>query len=220
MHDVTGSSLRPHGPRSVHLFSAVLVAMFVFAAGCGSSDDDVSSAPTAEPTATEVPLDLPERPGDLGQVCTTGDGFADLPAYDAAQPGPHLIRVELENQSGSFSFPDFEPREWGIGSSSLGDAALVGCGRIVEQTTNGTTCSLTTNDGRAVQLQLVDVVYEVEIVTASTAEPVGSFELSGSGSECPASLNNFDGQTEYLNVLLLDIDQAAAAEALAPFVTP
>ena len=207
------------------LLVGIAAAFTLMAAACGSTSDDdanVASTTTSTELAAELPRDLPESASDLKQLCETGAGFGDLTEYDGAAPGPHPVLLFAENSSGSFSSPHLEPREWTVGTSDIALAELVACARLSGQTPNGGECNFESGDGTSLTLQLVDVVYDVEMYAAASGESIGSFQIEGSGNECPTGLlhNYVEGQTEYLNVLQLDFDEAATADSLESYVAP
>lgn len=211
--------------RSLSTFGGyAAVVLLVLTVSCGLSNDDGSTASattSSTPSTTEPALELPARVPDLVQLCETGVGFADLPDYDDASPGPHLIHIELENQGGSYSSPRIAPREWEVTGSQIRSASLVACGSVVERIPTAEFCEFETADGAALRLELVDVVYDIEILSAATGQSVGSIEVVGTSAECPASLNNHEpGETEYWNTLLLAFDDGSLIDGIAPFVTP
>ncbi|MGB0112040.1 MAG: hypothetical protein WBP59_02350 [Ilumatobacteraceae bacterium] len=208
--------------------AAVGALSFLVLASCGGGDDEgADAAPvetrpaTTEPVATEPTLDIPASVGDLDEVCESGTGFADLPAYDQGTPGPHPAVVFLQAGDGPFISVRVDvPREWTFGNSDIAVAELVGCGTISERSPNGVTCEAQTVEGETVSLALSDVVYDVELSSAASGDAVGSFQLVAASPECPTGLlNNYeDGQTDYLNVFQLELDDVAVVDALRPFV--
>ena len=177
---------------------------------------------TAAPTTTEPALDMPTGLTEASAICSTGIGFSDLPAYDPSAAGPHPVLLFVENLSGTPVEPNLEiPDDWTITNDRWPELELIACGALVERAPSGGTCEYTFSDGSPLSLDLLDVIYEVDVLAAATGESTGSFRFAASSIECPELLSNYtEGQTEYFNPFRLDTDEAAVVAELEAFVLP
>jgi hypothetical protein len=215
--------------RLSHVAARALLASLLVS--CGSDDDatvDTTAAPApAEPVATEPRRDVPESYPDLRRICESGAGFADIAAYDATSTGPHPVASFIELDGGALINNDFDlPREWLVSGSEVEMAELVACGVLREdRTPNGIACVIDRMDDGVVTkvtLDLVDVVYDIEIFEAASAASLGSFSVAGSMTECPTGLVTTieDGQSSYMNGYDLEFDSAAVTESFEVYVAP
>lgn len=209
--------------------TGVLVAVVLIASGaCGGGGDSTGDAtktkstgvasPTTRATESEVPAFL----GELDRVCTTQVGFPGVAAYEAA-PGIHPVVVFEEFRGESFVETARQlPAGWAVeqdtnfeDTSDLEAAQLVACSDRVKELPTGIKCDFD-DDGKKIQLELVDADYELKVYAAATGELKHEQMLQARSSECPFIATFRKGDTTFVD----EPSDDDYINALKPVVAP
>jgi hypothetical protein len=183
-----------------------LACVAMSACGGGSSGNskstaDASSATTAVTRETEVPAFI----GEFDRLCTTQVGFGGVSAYEPA-PGLHpVVFFDDYRGEGFVESSRYLPAGWAVkqdsnfkDNSELKAAQLVACSDRIKETPTGVKCTFE-DQGKKVELELVDATYDLKVYAATTGELKHQQTLEGKSSECPYIAAFRKGDTTFVN---------------------
>lgn len=199
---------------------AVLIGATLLVMGaCGGGDkkgSDVSSgSATTTSDATKGTIkgvgtakgagELPQFSTEFDRVCKTQVGFPGATAYEKA-PGTHPVMFFEEFRGESYvSTSRTLPEGWTIkedtdyeDNGELKAVQLVACSDRVKTTPTGNKCEFE-DDGKKVNLELVDSTWEFKVYEATTGKQVGATAtLEAKSGDCPYIAAFRKGDTTYV----------------------